>query len=180
MEIVYYVACSLDGKIATPDGNVEWLEAFEGEMADFGFADFYASVDALLLGSRTYEVALALGEWQAPDKPSWVFTGRELPVAHPSVTLTSDDPEQVVHALRSRGHERAWLMGGGELAASFVERGLITHYRIFVIPVLLGDGIPLFAPGAYREALTLTDVSPHPGGVVELIYERKVERRGSE
>jgi dihydrofolate reductase len=95
MDIIYYAAASLDGYIATADGGVEWLDAYDGEEGDYGFADFYASVDALVMGSKTYEFALAQPEWMAPDRPSWVFTRRDLRQAHPSVHLTAEDPADV-------------------------------------------------------------------------------------
>jgi hypothetical protein len=69
-EIVYYVAASLDGYIATTEGKVDWLSAFEGTEEDYGYAEFYSTVDALLLGSRTYEQILAFGEWPYSGKPA--------------------------------------------------------------------------------------------------------------
>lgn len=170
VEVIYYVASSMDGYIATPDGGVDWLTSFHCQGEDHGYAEFYASVDALLLGSDTYEVALAHGPWPSPDKPSWVFTRRKLSVVHPSVTLTSDDPSQVIASLAANGHGRAWLMGGGKLAASFRKRGLISHYRIFVVPLILGEGIPLFAPAAGPDALRLVDTTRYASGIVELGY----------
>ncbi len=176
-DVIYYVACSLDGFIATPDGGVEWLEPFQTAEEDYGFGEFYASVDALLLGSRTYEVSLGFGDWQAPDKPSWVFTRRDLPLAHPSITLTSDDPADVMETLQARGLKRVWLMGGGRLAASFRTRALITHYEIAVIPVILGEGIPLFAAAEGQDPLELTGTSRCPSGVIQLSY-RPASRAG--
>jgi dihydrofolate reductase len=79
-QVVYYVASSLDGYIASADGSVEWLRPFQEQREDHGVTALHASVDALLLGSRTYEFALHLGQWPAPDKPSWVFTQRNLRV----------------------------------------------------------------------------------------------------
>src|ERR1051325_10805951 len=88
-EVIYFVASSLDGYIATADGSVDWLIAFQARGEDDGAAELHASVDALLLGSHTYEFALKLGQWPAPDKPSWVFTERDLRVLHPTISLTS-------------------------------------------------------------------------------------------
>ena len=123
-EIVYYVACSLDNFIATADGGVEWLERFGKTGEDYGYSEFYTSVDALLMGSYTYEIALTQGAWRSPDKPSWVFTTRDLEVMHPSITMTSADPGQVMKTLDERGIKRVWFMGGGKLAGSFRERVL--------------------------------------------------------
>ena len=143
MEVIYNAAASLDGCIATLDGGVEWLAPFEGTGEDYGIADFYQTIDVLVMGSTTYEFALAQDEWISPDKPSWVLTRRSLPSAHPNVTLSNADPKDVVESLQALGFERIWLMGGGRLAASFQREGLITEYQITVIPVLLGKGIHL-------------------------------------
>src|SRR5437762_1384252 len=172
-EIVYYVASSLDGYIATPDGGVDWLTQFHTAGEDHGAGELQASVDALLLGSHTYEFALRLGQWPSPDKPSWVFTHRDLRVLHPSITLTSQTPAEVVGLLGSRGVRRAWLMGGGQLAASFHSAGLISRYIISIFPVLLGSGIPLFTPHSSGEdSLRLIEAKPFASGIVQLAYDR--------
>lgn len=171
MEVIYYVACSLDGFIATTDGGVDWLTPFQGDGEDYGFSEFNRSVDGLLMGSRTYEFALEQPAWPAPDQPSWVFTRRSLPLAHPSVTMTSDDPVSVTRALTARGLKRVWLMGGGALAGSFERQKLISDYRISMMPVLLGEGIPLFSgTPAGRHRLRLIASHSYPTGVVELTY----------
>jgi dihydrofolate reductase len=170
MKVIYYVASSLDGYIATPEGGVEWLEPFQGRGEDYGFGEFFSSIDALLMGSRTYEFALAHPPWMAPGKQSWVFTSRDLPRAHPSVTLTTMSPPRVVEELAAQGLQNAWLMGGGELAASLRASGLIDRYIIAFIPVLLGSGIPLFAAGGDLEPLELVSTKRFGGGVVQLTY----------
>lgn len=169
MDIVYYVACSVDGFIATEDGGVDWLTPYNSK--EFGYTEFYASVDALVMGSHTYETALTHGDWPSPDKPSWILTHRDLTVADPSVTLTDGDPADVVDVIRREGHERVWLMGGGELASSFLTRGLISHYMIWIIPVVLGAGIPLFSRGAAVDSLRLVETKSFSNGVVMLSYE---------
>lgn len=170
-DVIYYVASSLDGYIATEDGGVDWLNQFHGRGEDYGYMEFYASVDALVMGSRSYEFALKHGKWQSPDKPSWVFTGRDLPVLHPSITMTSDDPAKVMETIAAQGLKRVWLMGGGELAASFRMQGLITHYWIAVMPVVLGGGVPLFADAARQDVLELVEAKPYKSGIVQLYYE---------
>ena len=116
---------------------------------------------------------MKLGPWQATDKPSWVFTRRSLEVVHPSVTLTDAEPPQVTEALRARGLKRVWLMGGGRLASSFRTAGLITHYMIFMVPVVLGSGILLFADAEGPEVLRLVEAKSYPSGIVQLNYEQK-------
>jgi len=172
-EVIYYVATSLDGYIATAGGGVDWLSRFHAAGEDHGAGELQASVDALLLGSHTYEFALNLGQWPSPDKLSCVFTRRKLPILHPSITLTAQTPREVVALLASRGLRRAWLMGGGKLAASFHADRLISRYSISVFPVLLGSGIPLFAPHASPpDALRLVSAKPYKSGIVQVVYER--------
>lgn len=173
IDIVYYVASSLDGYIATEDGAVEWLSAFHTTGEDHGAGELQASVDALLLGSHTYEFALKLGHWPSPDTPSWVFTQRDLRVLHPSITLTSQRPGQVVEMLAAHGLRRAWLMGGGKLAASFHAERLISRCIISVFPILLGRGVPLFAPhSAEPDTLHFVSAKPFKSGIVQLTYDR--------
>jgi len=171
-EVIYYVASSLDGYIATADGSVDWLSPFHIAGEDHGAVGLQASVDALLLGSHTYEFALKLGQWPSPDKASWVFTHRNLRVMHPSITLTSQAPREVVGFLALRGFRRAWLMGGGKLAASFYAEGLISRYIVSVFPVLLGSGVPLFAPHSCPgDALRFVDAKSFKSGIVQLTYD---------
>ena len=172
-EVIYYVASSLDGYIATTDGGVDWLSHFHTAGEDHGAGELESSVDALLLGSHTYEFALKLGQWPSPNKLSWVFTRRDLRILHPSITLTAQSPREVVELLASRGLRRAWLMGGGKLAASFHADQLISRYVISVFPVLLGSGIPLFAPHSLPpDALCLVAAKPFKSGIVQVTYER--------
>ncbi len=171
IDVTYYVATSLDGYIATTDGGVDWLTQFQSSTEDHGFSDLYAKVDGLVMGSHTYEFSLGQPQWPAPDKPSWVLTRRELPVTHPSVTLTSDEPSQLISSLAERGLKSLWFMGGGKAAASFRQSGLISHYIIAIMPILLGDGIPLFAAVSRQDILKLIESKTHPSGIVQLSYE---------
>ncbi len=169
MEIVYYLAASLDGFIAAPDGSVGWLSQFEGGGEDYGYGDFYASVDALILGSRTYEQVLTFGEWPYANKPCTVAT-RKRRAARPGVAFTDADPRAAAAQIAAGGSRRAWLVGGGALAGSFRREGLITQYIISVMPLVLGSGIPLFVGGGPLEPLKLSSSRAYPNGVVQLTY----------
>lgn len=169
-QVIYYVAASLDGYIAISDGGLEWLAPFEAKGEDYGYAEFYDSIDAVLLGSRTYEKSLTFGAWPFPGKPSWVFSRRQIAAAEPDVIITPNPPDQVMAELEERGVRRAWLVGGGALAASFRDHRLITEYIVSIIPVILGDGIPLFASSGEREYLQLAGSRTYPNGVVQLRY----------
>ncbi len=174
-EVVYYVAASLDGYIATSDGGIEWLSPFEGKGEDYGYAAFYASIDAVLLGRRTYAQCLTFGEWPYPGKPCWVFSHGRIKINEPGVTLTNQDPHQMVSELHARKLQRAWLVGGGELAGSFRREGFISEYIVSVVPVILGAGIPLFASGRPQEVLRLVETNAYRSGIVQLRYLREAD-----
>ena len=170
INIVYYVASSIDSYIATSDGSVEWLTRFESAGDDYGYREFYESVDAVLLGRRTYEHALTFGEWPYPDKPCWVFAHRPVSVSQPNVTVTGDSPLQVVRHLKARGLNRAWLVGGGYLAGAFHEHNLITEYVVSVLPVILGSGVPLFSGTGVMRDLELIESRAYPNGLLQARY----------
>jgi dihydrofolate reductase len=169
-DVVYYVASSTDGFIATPDGSLDWLAPFEASGDDYGYADFYGSIDAVLLGSRTYEQALTFGEWPYPGKPAWVFSKRPLDPGRDDVTVTDRSPAEVAEEVSARGLRRAWLVGGGALAGSFQVAGLITEYVVSYIPVVLGRGIPIFGAAGCRQPLRLVESTRYPDGVLQTRY----------
>src|SRR5262245_61559877 len=158
VEIVYYAAASLDGYIATPDGGIDWLPPIETDGEDFGYSDFYATVDAVLMGSTTYEKVLRHAAWPYAGKPAWVFSRqrRYASKSDADITFTGASPDHILTEIEGRGCKRAWIVGGGKLAAAFRSRGLITTYGIGVVPVILGDGIPLLARTEPLEKLALT------------------------
>jgi dihydrofolate reductase len=174
VEIVYYAAASLDGFIATPDGGVDWLPPIETGGEDYGYGDFYASVGALLMGSATYENILRHAAWPYPDKKCWVFTKqrRYAKGGDTNVTFTGAPPDRIAEELDGQGIKRAWLVGGGKLAAAFRACGLITTYGICVVPAILGGGIPLLAPRGSPDSLMLSGCQAYPDGAVMLWYRK--------
>ena len=160
MEIIYYVAASLDGFIATPEGGIDWLKPFEGTGEDYGYGDFYASIEAVLLGRATYQQCLRFPEWPYVGKPYWVFS-----------RASGNTPASVLAEMKARGLQRAWLVGGGKLAAAFRAERLITEHIVSIVPVVLGAGIPLFDGPAPREALRLKSSRSYPNGIVQMRYE---------
>lgn len=166
--VLYRVAVSLDGFIAGPNGEIDWI--VPDPAADF--ASFYASVDTVLLGRRTYELTLQPGA--PPWPPGWrIFVcSRTLDAAqHPAVTVVSADIGAMVAALRAEPGRDIWLFGGGSLSASLLAADVIDGLELAVMPVLLGAGVPLVSGGAPRARLTLTRSSASGSGIVHLHYE---------
>lgn len=177
--IVYYVAASLDGFIATLEGGIDWLASFEGRAEDHGFAGFYSGVDAVLVGGRTYDACLKHGEWPFPGRPCWVLTQQDRREVRDGVTFTDLDPVAISRELERRGIQRAWLLGGGELAGAFRDAGLIDEYLISHVAVILGDGVPVFGFSSEREALTLVGSRTFSDGVVQSHYRHAAGRADS-
>ena len=172
MQLIYYVAVSLDGFVAPVDGGVDWLAPYNTGDEDYGFGEFYRSVDVLIEGSKTYEQALTFDAWPHPGKPCWVLTSRELASRQPEVRFSSAAPSALVDHLSRQGHKRVWLVGGPELAASFRATGLISEYVLSVVPVLLGAGKPLFAGAGPVEGVRLVESKQYSSGLVQLRYLR--------
>lgn len=128
--IALYIATSLDGYIVRKDGSVDWLSIVETSETDHGYADFYQSIDALVMGRKTYQTSIALGagEWVYPGKPCYVFTRRHQPSEQSDVFFTSASPDRVVQEMETQGLQRVWLVGGAELVTSFLKLQLIDEF----------------------------------------------------
>jgi dihydrofolate reductase len=168
---VYYVAASADGFIARPDGAVDWLESRPA--ADYGFEGFLSSIDTVVWGRTTFDGYGVKPPGLDPFGPRRhvVLSSRPPPPGlDPRATFTSEPAAAVAARLRAQGGKDVWLMGGAALARSFLDAGAVDEVVVHVIPVLLGAGIPLFAPGA-EAPLRLRDTHAYADGVVRLRYD---------
>lgn len=141
-----YIGQSLDGFIAGPDGDLNWLhEIAAPEGDDLGFAAFMSGIDALVMGRKTFEQVLAFNQWPY-DKPVFVLSSK--PGVIPDhlqgkAELLRGEPSQLVEDLRRRGFEKLYIDGGG-VVQSFLRAGLIDEMTVTTMPILLGGGVPLF------------------------------------
>jgi dihydrofolate reductase len=177
---VYYVAATLDGFIADQDDGIEWLTGYEGSSDVEGAVEigpvmdaFIDSVGALAMGSSTYEwIREHVSAWPYGARPSWVFTTRgELPgIEGADLRFVTGEPGALACELAAAaGDAPFWVVGGGGLAASFAEAGLLDEVIVTVVPVVLGSGKPLFGRGLGHR-LHLTRCRPFTTGMVELRY----------
>jgi dihydrofolate reductase len=175
-QIVLYIAVSLDGYIARPDGSLDWLPAPEpeGDGLPDGYTQFYDSVDALVMGAATYEQVLTFGEWPYPGKPSYILSRRSLSTNRADIHIRTS-LDDVLMEIQQQGYHRVWLVGGGKIISLFMQRGLVDEFIITVIPVILGVGIPLFA-SVPETVLELIQAKALSSGMTELHYRRKSSR----
>ena len=170
----YFVAASIDGYIADAKGGLDWLFPFDSaEGVAEHYKAFISDVSVLAMGAATYEFILAHGResWPYADRPTWVFTHRELPcIPGADIRFTTEDVG-VVHEqmVRAAGEKNIWLMGGGNLVAQFARRGLLNELLLGVVPVVLGGGVPLL-PTSITGPLELQDVTRFGRGMLELRY----------
>lgn len=149
--VCYSAAVSLDGYIAGPNGEADWI-VMDPEI---DFKQLFARFDTLLLGRKSYEAARQQGGAGMPGMKSYVFSTTLHPADCPGATL-SQDPGETVRALKQQPGKDIWLFGGGSLFRSLLELGLVDQVQVGIVPVLLGDGLPLVEHPAQRARLKLT------------------------
>lgn len=178
--IIVYIATSADGYIARPDGDVEWLNR-RPDTVDYGMGKFYPTIDTILWGRKTYDWLLSYYKARGKTRglfdtkvANYVFSRHPPKRVAPGATFVSEPVKTFAQRLRATPGKQIWMMGGGGLIASFLDAGEIDEFDIHVIPVFIGDGIPLVAPRHRDVALRLRSSRKYPDGVVRLRYE--VER----
>jgi dihydrofolate reductase len=164
-----FIGTSVDGFIARTDGALDFLEAGGGE--PHGYDEFMASVDAMLIGRKTYETVLAFDTWPYGEKPVFVLSSRPLapPPAGASVERMSGDPADITAQLAARGIQHVYVDGGITIQG-FLRSGLIQRLVITRVPVLIGSGIPLFGALPADIVLKPVETRQYAGGLVQSEY----------
>ena len=166
--VVLFIACSLDGYIARADHGIDWLFTD----SDYGYQDFFAGVDTLLMGRKTFEASLAFGDDVYEGREAFVFT-RTARVPHGTFTFVTDDIAAFVTGLKHKHGRTVWLVGGAQITAEMLRHDLIDEFRLFVHPILLGSGIPLFSGRIPETRLKFAGAKNFDTGLVELNYRRQ-------
>jgi len=166
-----FIAASLDGFIARPDGGLDWLpHGADGPGEDYGYGAFVDGMDALLMGRATYDKVRTFEEWPYGTKPVFVWSRSELNAGAPAtVERVTGDPAAVFDALDTRGFRRVYVDGGKTIQA-FLRAGRIGRLILTRIPVLLGTGIPLFGPLPQDVRLHHLATRTYPSGLVQSEY----------
>jgi dihydrofolate reductase len=163
----YQVAVSLDGFIAGPNGEYDWIVMDPA----IDFAALFREFDTAVMGRKTYEVMTAQGGHGAmPGLEVVVFSRSLRPATYPGVRIVNDEPRKVVTALKAKPGRDIWLFGGGELFRSLLDAGLVDTVELAVMPVLLGSGIPLLPPGAATTLSLANQKTLSTSGIVMLAY----------
>ncbi|MCA1029595.1 dihydrofolate reductase family protein [Bacillus timonensis] len=169
-KVVLFIATSLDGYIARTDGDIEWLHEVESKGdGENGYFTFYENIDTVLMGRKTYDKVLTLADqFPYPDKKNYVFS-RTRSGSNENVTFINENVETFMKRLKSEDGDHIWLVGGGDLFHTFLEKNLVDELIVTIIPVLLGAGIPLLSKELPNQHLNLLK-STNYGQFVQLHY----------
>lgn len=175
MQCSVFIATSLDGYIARPDGGLDWLGIVNAPGEDYGYAAFAETVDVLVMGRCTYDVVLGFDAWPYPGKRVVVLTHRPPPTSRHGEAFFAGDVRELVARLAAEGVQRVYV-DGGSVIRELLAAGLIDDLTLSVIPIVLGDGIRLFERGIGEHGLELASTRSWPTGLVQLRYRA---RRGT-
>lgn len=168
-KVSVYIATSIDGYIARNDGNLDWLHYGHTGDEDYGFKKFINSIDALILGRKTYEVVSAFDEWPYKGKRVIVLSNT-LNEVRKEAELFSGRLTDLLSKLHNENVSHVWV-DGGITASKFLEAGLVDELTISVIAMVLGFGIPLFSKMNTEHKCRLVSSHSYPSGLVQLKYE---------
>ena len=178
-KIIASLAASADGYIARPDGGIDWLNR-PRTAGDYGMSAFFKSVDTIIFGRKTYDLSLTFTKdgkppSHGPKIKSYVFTHNPPSEGGNEIEFVNEPVKQFAKRLRATPGKDIWMMGGGEVIASFLDAGELDEFIVHVIPTFIGEGIPLIAPGRRDVQLSLLATHGYEDGVVKLHYAVKRE-----
>lgn len=171
-KVVLYIAMSLDGYIATEEDSLEWLFKIEGE-GDNGYSEFIETIDAIILGRRTYDWIIEKEGDNFPYKGMNCYVySNSLKGKNEYVEFINGNVVEFINKLKKTGEKNIWLVGGGGLLHEFIKNRLVDEFIINIAPTIIGKGIPLFQKVDFESELELISVKRH-NQFAELHYVRK-------
>jgi dihydrofolate reductase len=177
-KIVLGLGISLDGYIARLDGAVDFLFMPK----DYSMAPFFKTIDTAIMGRKTLDVGVKMGggSFDNYGLATYVFSRFQTPGQRENFTYVNESPSSFIKKHRKRRGKNIWLMGGGELARDFLKADLVDELHLGIVPVLLGQGIPLFPHGFPQRNFSLLECKNYSRGMISLKYERARSQSKSE
>jgi dihydrofolate reductase len=171
-KIIVNIATSADGHVARTNGNLDWLTRRPAPKGFYGLPKFSRSIDAKILGRKTFDQSVKMGATFSADNVHYVFSRRPPPASVPAgVQFVTESIRAFAERLHKQAGKNIWMMGGGEIIGSFLDENAIDEFIISVVPTFIGEGIPLIAPRHREVPLRLLSLRGFPDGVVQLHYD---------
>jgi dihydrofolate reductase len=167
-EIRGFIAATLDGYIADTDGGIEWLNEF-GD-SDYGYEDFVAEVDTVVIGRKTFDQVTEMAGWPYEGKRAVLVTNREVEALPEGVEAWAGEVSELVEVLREKAEGDVWVIGGSSLQKQFLEANGLDRIEVFIVPLLLGDGIPLWPKSEIPHRLEIESATALEAGMLRLEY----------
>jgi dihydrofolate reductase len=175
-KIILYIATSIDGYIAKSDGNLDWLTQFPNPTnEDYGYSELLSNCESIIIGSRTFtEINKFDIEWPYSNFKTYVISRQKnFEINTPNTELYSGDLKELINKLMINTSKNCWVVGGGKLVESLLNQNLIDEMIISIIPVLIGNGIPLFHKSSSESKWGLVETKKYDSGVVTLTYTKQ-------
>jgi dihydrofolate reductase len=170
-KIIVNIATSADGYVARTDGNLDWLTRRPAAKGFYGLPKFSRSIDAKILGRKTFDMSVKMGAKFGAGSVHYVFSRRPPPASVPAgVEFVTEPIRAFTRRLRKQAGKNVWMMGGGGIIGSFLDENAIDEFIITVVPTFIGEGIPLMAPRHRDIPLRLLSLQRFPDGVAQLHY----------
>jgi dihydrofolate reductase len=171
--LVCFIATSLDGYIAGPAGEIDWLFTDQ----DYGYTSFYANVDTVVMGRKTYDLCLTFPEYPYPKIPNYVWS-RTLHGTAEHVAFVAGDIAELLKGLKNKEGKTIWLVGGSALVGEAIKHDLLDELIVSVHPIVLGDGVPLYPRGLPKTQFQFIKAEAFNTSLVQLTYQ-KIRRSGT-
>ncbi len=174
-KIVLYIATSIDGFIAKPDGNLDWLTHFPNPTnEDYGYNELLCNCESIILGRKTFtEINKFDIEWPYSNHKTYVISHQKnFKINSPNTKLYNGNLKDLIKKIKNNTSKNCWVVGGGKLVESLLNQNLIDEMIISIIPVLLGHGIPLFYESNSESKWELNDVQKYDSGILTLTYNK--------
>ncbi|MGO9084839.1 MAG: dihydrofolate reductase family protein [Candidatus Sulfotelmatobacter sp.] len=171
-KVIVYIATSADGYVARPDGDVGWLDR-PSPKGNYGMGEFFKTIDTILWGRKTYQKGIEMGMKASGfgrGIRNYVFSRHPQKSPSPAFEFLNEPVRPFMQHLRAQPGKNIWMMGGAEIIGAFLDDGEIDEFSIHVIPVMIGQGIPLVQPRHRLIPLKLLSTRKFPDGVVHLNY----------
>lgn len=168
-KIILFIASSLDGYIARPSGEIDWLFTDQ----DYGYSEFYANIDTILMGRKTYEQVLTFGEYPYPGVKTYVFSKKSTLSTSQDIEIITENINTFIPKLKQQKGKNIWLVGGAQIVFELINQKLIDEIILSIHPIILGEGITLFPAKITPQNFQLSQCQTYNTGLVQLSYHLK-------